>query len=197
MTELLDAKLPSNRQVFGLFLHFHMTDKQPVRSAAKEVIDQVLPFWEKSRIPTGASQHCISKVEKIFQDWTKMKKHKGCQTQPHKDQEAAFVENLDDLFDTAHADTMNIMKDAEDRAFLAAQREKGRRGVMGSVDMVLAGKKQRANDRAEKEMKRHMKTAEENEAASASAGTSASPLFSSSSSLSTDVDYTETKSKKI
>ena len=53
-----------------------------------------------------------------------MKKHKGCQTQPHKDQEAAFVENLDDLFDTAHADTMNIMKDAEDRAFLAAQRVK-------------------------------------------------------------------------
>ena len=84
-----------------------MTDKQPVRSAAKEVIDQVLPFWEKARIPTRASQHCISKVEKIFQDWTKMKKHKGRQTQPHKDQETAFVENLDDLFKTAHADNNN------------------------------------------------------------------------------------------
>jgi len=33
---------------------------------------------------------------------------------------------------------MNIMKDPEDRTFLAAQREKGRRGVVGSVDMVLA-----------------------------------------------------------
>ena len=75
VTELLGAKLPSNRQVFGLFLHFHMTDKQPVQSAAKEVIDQVLPFWEKARIPTGASQHCFRKVE----DFPRLNKNEKAQ----------------------------------------------------------------------------------------------------------------------
>lgn len=190
-TELLGAKLPSHRQVFSLFLHFHLTEKQTLRSAAKEVIDQVLPFWEKARIPTRASQHCIKKLEKLYQEWTKMKKHKDRETQPHKDQEAAFVGKLDDLFDIAHSDAMNIMKIQEDRDFLTAQRDKGRPGVMGSVDMVLTGKEHRAIEKAEKESRRRKKVREEQESVFGSTSTADVWLSSSSSSPSESEDDTE------
>jgi len=35
------------------------------------------------------------------------------------------------------------MENEEDKLFLLAQREKGRRGSMGAVDRILAGKEQR------------------------------------------------------
>ncbi|KAG7155345.1 hypothetical protein Hamer_G029880, partial [Homarus americanus] len=43
-----------------------------------------------------------------------------------------------DLFDVAHPKAMQLLTIKEDRAFLAAQREKGRRGVMAGVDKKIA-----------------------------------------------------------
>ncbi|KAG0712829.1 hypothetical protein GWK47_017564 [Chionoecetes opilio] len=56
------------------------------------------------------------------------------------------------LFDVAHADALKLIKNPEDRDFLLAQREIGRRGSLGSVDLVLvreeaAQKKKEANAR--------------------------------------------------
>jgi hypothetical protein len=48
-----------------------------------------------------------------------------------------FVYNLDDLFDVAHANAMNLIKLQEDKEFLKTQREKGRRGSMGALDRKL------------------------------------------------------------
>lgn len=61
--------------------------------------------------------------------------------------QAKFQESLDDLFDIAHQDAMSIIRIEEDRLFLLAQREKGRRGRMGGVDKVLALKEERAMKR--------------------------------------------------
>lgn len=44
--------------------------------------------------------------------------------------EIAFSSKLDDLFDIAHANALDMITIDEDRAFLIAQREKGRRGYM-------------------------------------------------------------------
>ena len=41
---------------------------------------------------------------------------------------------MQNLFDIAHADALTIIRIQEDRDFLLAQREPGRRGYMGSVD---------------------------------------------------------------
>ena len=41
-------------------------------------------------------------------------------------------------FDVAHADALHLIKIQEDRDFLLAQREKGRRGSLGPVDLKLA-----------------------------------------------------------
>ena len=64
---------------------------------------------------------------------------------------------LDDLFDVAHAQAMTIIKIEEDKEFLLAQREKGRRGCLGAIDMKLAKKEDRRNEREEKEKSRKRK----------------------------------------
>jgi hypothetical protein len=44
---------------------------------------------------------------------------------------SSFVNNLDYLFDVAHANVINLIKLQGEKEFLKAQREKGRRGSMG------------------------------------------------------------------
>lgn len=48
-----------------------------------------------------------------------------------------MTESFDYLFDVAHNDALQIMKIEEDKHFLMAQREKGRRGAMAGVDISL------------------------------------------------------------
>jgi hypothetical protein len=54
---------------------------------------------------------------------------------------------LDQLFDIAHARALEDISIEEDRAFLLAQREQGRRGKMGNVDKALAKRKMKACER--------------------------------------------------
>lgn len=68
-----------------------------------------------------------------------------------------FVSNLDNLFDIAHADALQLMKIEEDRMFLQRQREPGRPGHLGGVDKKLAKKEERARLRAVKEENRRIK----------------------------------------
>jgi len=156
VTDILGCKLPSNRQVFGLFLHLHLTEHLTIRSAATEVIQKVFSFWYRARIPLRQLQHCISKLEKLFSEWTVLKKHKNRETPLHKQKETAFLDSLEDLFDVAHADALQLIKIPEDRDFLLAQREKGRHGVMGSADQALADRERRAKKFAEQEEKRRL-----------------------------------------
>ena len=54
-----------------------------------------------------------------------------------KSEESDFVEQMDDQIDIAHQDAMTMIRNKEDKAFVLAQREKGRKGSMGTVDMNL------------------------------------------------------------
>jgi len=71
-----------------LFLHHHVTEKLTIRNAATEVIMEVKKFWERSCITVRGSQHWISKLEKLFNEWKVLKKHKNRETSLHGQQEA-------------------------------------------------------------------------------------------------------------
>jgi hypothetical protein len=157
ITDLLGAKLPSNRQVFGLLLHLHLIEKLSIRNAARQVIRDVLQYWDRARIPTRDEQHCISKLEEIHNRWTVLKKHKNRKTLLHRQQETDFIDNLEDLFDVAHANALNMITIPADRDFLTAQRQKGRVGVMGPVDRALAARERRAKEAADREQKKRLK----------------------------------------
>ena len=144
LSSLTGGKLPSSRMVLQVFLHKHFKEKKTVRQSSKETIDNLMEFWLRARIPTKDQQHSQSKLEKLFDKWSKLKKNKGRASETQKKNEEKFMSKIDFLFDIAHSNAMNIMTNAEDRAFLEAQREEGRRGAMIGVDKNLAAKEEKS-----------------------------------------------------
>lgn len=57
-----------------------------------------------------------------------------------KGREDLWSQDLDELFDIAHADALEMIIIEEDRQFLLAQRKKGQPGKIGSIDRKLAKK---------------------------------------------------------
>ncbi|XP_053968170.1 uncharacterized protein LOC128869625 [Anastrepha ludens] len=72
----------------------------------------------------------------------------------HKKKEKDFVEKLEDLFDIAHANALNIIFIEEDKQFLSKQRMKGRTGFMYGIDYQLSVKETRVSERKLREEKR-------------------------------------------
>ena len=93
-------------------------------------------------------------MEKIFKRWILLKKNKNKQSATQQSKESAFVSEFDNLSDTAHVNALNMMKISEDKDFLMAQREEGRRGTMSGVDKVLFVKEKRADDKQKRMIER-------------------------------------------
>lgn len=128
-------KLPSKRQCLRLFFHHHKTKK--VRDSAKCVVDEVVKFWGRARIKVKDHHHCVSAVISLFKQWESLKKNKKRDFPNERPQVKAFRESLDDLFDVAHAKALSDSSALqEDKDFLVAQRERGRRGYMCGEDKI-------------------------------------------------------------
>jgi hypothetical protein len=136
------SKLPSNRLVLARFLHLHTVDHQTISASAATTAEEIMHFWDRARIPTRLKCHIISLIRDLHARWVSLKKNSSRQTDTQRRKEEALKETFADLFDVAHANALTLIKIEEDRAFLLAQREKGRRGSMGSVDTILANNKQ-------------------------------------------------------
>ncbi|KAG7170807.1 Carbohydrate sulfotransferase 3-like 3 [Homarus americanus] len=124
--------------VLRLFFHGHNEHKKTVNDSASEVAASVISFWNKARIPTITEKSIGRKVVDLFLMWKGLKKNCTRTTDTQRKKEETFCDELEDLFDVAHPKAMQLLTIKEDRAFLAAQREKGRRGVMAGVDKKIA-----------------------------------------------------------
>lgn len=111
-------------------------------------------YWEKARIPTQELKNCIPKLEGLYQQWRQLQKHAARTSMDHKKKEKDFVEKLEDLFDIAHANALNIISIEEDKQFLNNQRMKGRPGFMYGIDYQLSAKETRVSERKLREEKR-------------------------------------------
>jgi hypothetical protein len=140
---LISTKLPSKNEVMALFFHYKQVAQMTIRDAAHATSDDVLEVWAKAHIPTRLKKHVVDKVENIFKEWTKLKKNKenkAKRSEGLREKENEWKEGLKELFDIAHANALEIITIPEDKEFLVAQREKGRRGKMGAVDTALVKK---------------------------------------------------------
>lgn len=149
--KLTGNKLPSNGQVLSTFFHHHHELKKSVRESAGIVVTECLSFWERARIPTRQKPHLITKLISLFEEWVGLRKSKGKKSELKEAKANLFREKMKDLFDMAHQDALKIIKIQEDKDFLIAQREKGRRGSMVGVDKVLSAKEARSVLRKQKE----------------------------------------------
>jgi hypothetical protein len=143
------SKLPSRGEVLKVFFHFQkqLTLKDSVKIASAKTTELILPIWERARIPTKAQNHVLEHVGKLHSEWRILQKLASRKSVTNLSNQKAFKESLNDLFDIAHRDALTLIKIEEDRIFLKAQREKGRRGMMGPVDRTLAQKEKRAAKR--------------------------------------------------
>uniref|UniRef100_A0A8D8XUC3 Uncharacterized protein n=1 Tax=Cacopsylla melanoneura TaxID=428564 RepID=A0A8D8XUC3_9HEMI len=154
--QITGSKLPSIGQVLrSLFYNQRHVKKSDIKESAKLTISEVLLFWEKAKIPTRQSQHCVSKLEKLYEEWRALQKSRlRVQSTRQKEKVEAFKSSLEDLFDIAHQDALAIMKVEEDKQFLLQQRQKGRPGSMIGVDLKLLRAEERRERRKSALMKR-------------------------------------------
>ncbi|KAK2720673.1 hypothetical protein QYM36_004529 [Artemia franciscana] len=158
VSALRGSKLPSLRMALGFFLHLHLELNETIRHSSAAAVTKLAKFWQKARIPMRDHQNCQTKLEQAFEEWRLLKKNKARKSSTQQAREAAFVSRLEDLFDIAHADALNTMSIQEDKDFLLAQREKGRRGSMVGVDETLACKEKRVSEREQQTLKRRQQT---------------------------------------
>lgn len=160
--QITGSKLPSNCQVLRSLFYNIRQVKLNNKEAARLTIKEVLIFWEKAKIPTKDVQHCVAKLEKMYAEWRKLQKsakRTASATQTQKEKE--FKSSFDDLFDVAHQDALTKTAE-EDKQFLLLQREKGRSGCMGGVDMKYVNAERRKELRRAAEMARFEKSKKKN-----------------------------------
>jgi len=141
------TKLPSRGDVLRVLFHHHNEMKMSLKDSVNKSASLLLPIWEMARIPTTGPNHVVERIHKLHGEWQGLKKNIRRSSATNLANQAKFQESLEDMFDVAHQDAMSIIKIEEDRLFLLAQREKGRRGKMAGVDRALTLKEERAMKR--------------------------------------------------
>ena len=85
-----------------------------------------MQIWDKARIPTTQLYNVINRIKELHDKWTGLKKSINRRTPKQLENEEKFKEPLNDLFDVAHADALEMISIQKDRDFLLAQGEKGK-----------------------------------------------------------------------
>ena len=96
----------------------------------------------------------IEKFEVLNQKHQLLKKDHSRRSAPQTTKENAFKNELKNLFDVTSSDALTIITNKEDLDFLLAQREPGRKGSMGGVDMVPVCQEERTEHRKQLQERR-------------------------------------------
>jgi hypothetical protein len=147
------VKLPSNGDVLRRM--FFLTEKKiNIKEASITIHSELVDIWDKAKIPTRDKQHILTKIKCKYEQYRSLQKSKTKKTEKQKSNEARFQDSLDDLFDIAHANALQMISIEDDRLFLEAQREKGRRGFMSGIDVKYSQQQEKKIRREEQKNKR-------------------------------------------
>ncbi|GBN46531.1 hypothetical protein AVEN_193051-1 [Araneus ventricosus] len=127
------SKLPYNGQDLAVLFYNIREVNLTVNESANLAFLECFMFWENARMPTKSLPDCMRRLLNVYQVWRDLQKY-AKKLQDVFKQQQEFVSNLDNLFDIAHADALQLMKIEEDRMFLQCQREPGRPGHLGEVN---------------------------------------------------------------
>jgi len=82
-------------------------------------------------------------LKKLYGELRTLEKSKTRKSNLCKKRERAFEDKLNNLFDIAHINAIDLMKIKENKDFLQLQRKSGRPGCMMGVDIKLTGAEQK------------------------------------------------------
>ena len=137
------AQLPSNGEVLGLLTYKLEVEKRSISVSENEVSHIVKEVWDRARIPIQRIDSVVRKMEKLRQEYVLVRKGKKHKRSSQRERENGFLMKMKDLFDVACVDALNKITNQEDKEFLIAQREPGRRGKIGGVDRRQAATEKR------------------------------------------------------
>lgn len=141
--QITGSKLPSKKNCLSVLFYNLRIVKLSLQESAALVVDECLIFWKKARIPTQDPSNIIKKLKKLYDELRTLEKSKTRKSDLCRKRERAFEDKLNNLFDIAHANAIDLMKIKEDKDFLQLQRKSGRPGCMMGVDMKLTGAEQK------------------------------------------------------
>lgn len=67
--QIVEAKLPSNRQVLEVFFYNMRFVKLTAKESAVLTIETTVIFWKQARIPYRDLHKCADKLLKLHQTW--------------------------------------------------------------------------------------------------------------------------------
>lgn len=151
--QLVGCKLPSKGDCLKVFFHNIRISKLNAEVSAALVVRECSIFWEKARIPVQESHRSAKKIMSLYVKWKDLCKNKARESDIHKNRRETWQDGLNDLFDIAHGDAMELIGIEEDKHFLIKQRKKGREGSMLGVDINLKEKEERKIKRKNQELR--------------------------------------------
>lgn len=126
--EIHTLKLPNNKEVLCSLFYKINTLKQSVPQSLADTINEVLVFWNEAQLLTRRKDHCIIKLKKLHDEWTKISKNRSRKLSPtQKKKENLFLVKLKNLFDITHQDAIQ-KSTINQKQFLESQRGDKRRG---------------------------------------------------------------------
>lgn len=125
--KILGNKLPSKKQVLQLVFYKKSNSTVKESLVINNVYKEIKSFWDIAGIPTMSRQTCISAIEKLVHEYKNLCKHKS----RNKDAENAFILQLNELFDIAPLDVLELI-DEDKKIFLSGQQSVKRYGFTKS-----------------------------------------------------------------
>lgn len=156
---LTGSKLPSKLDCLRVFFHHIKVAKLSIKESARLVIKECSVFWEKARIPVQKIINAEKKLLLLYNEWRTLSRHKARDSDGYKKKRESWKNSLNDLFDMAHVDALNLMKIEEDKQFLMRQRLKGREGCMLGIDINLQKKEEKQRQQQERLRKQQFEEA--------------------------------------
>lgn len=146
------SELPSNGQVLAVLFYNIRKVNLSVNESANLTICECIIYWEKARIPTKSLPNCVKKLVALYKVWRNLQKDANKTQDVFEQRRQEFI-NINNLFDIAHADALQLIKINEDK-ILQKQREPGRPGHLAGVDKKLTEKEEKVSLRNIQEQKR-------------------------------------------
>src|SRR6185436_6791134 len=75
--ELPRNVLPTMLDVMKTFLYHHKMLKKTISESSKVTTDELIEIWNRARIPTTYHRHIVSKLKRLFDEYSLIKKNKG------------------------------------------------------------------------------------------------------------------------
>lgn len=129
--QIVGNKLPSKLQALKVFFFHTRILNGSVPESIAAVIDEIIVFWKKAKIPVQDVQRCRDKLKKLYDEWRILVKHKNRSDVAIKKQNE-FVCSLKKLFDIAPSNVFDVI-DENSKEFLSNQRSDERIGFIANI----------------------------------------------------------------